>query len=152
MRTIAAFCLAITLLPSLASTSNADCGYLWGGPGLYGGGVVVGPQPYIPAPPYFALHPPVYYGKRYTRPYGASPFASRSVLNSNPAYAPELAPTIRQYPVHQVVNPYHPSAVPANTVPANAAPALASPARKSAGPRIIQNPYVEQSSVQYTVH
>ena len=28
----------------------------------------------LPLPPYFALHPPVYYGIRYGRPYGVSPF------------------------------------------------------------------------------
>ena len=30
----------------------------------------------LPLPPYFALHPPVYYGTRYARPYGVSPFAA----------------------------------------------------------------------------
>jgi hypothetical protein len=29
----------------------------------------------IPTPPYFALHPPVYYGQRHFRDYGGSPFA-----------------------------------------------------------------------------
>ncbi|MHB0956124.1 MAG: hypothetical protein ACYC6N_23440 [Pirellulaceae bacterium] len=29
---------------------------------------------YLPVPPYFALHPPVYYGERYYRTYGESPF------------------------------------------------------------------------------
>ncbi|MGE0756013.1 MAG: hypothetical protein AB7F89_03360 [Pirellulaceae bacterium] len=29
----------------------------------------------IPAPPYFALHPPVYYSHPVARPYGHSPFA-----------------------------------------------------------------------------
>ena len=30
---------------------------------------------YVPVPPYYALHPPVYYGERYYRSYGESPFA-----------------------------------------------------------------------------
>lgn len=30
----------------------------------------------VRTPPYFALNPPVYYGSRYHRPYGISPFAS----------------------------------------------------------------------------
>lgn len=34
---------------------------------------------YVPVPPYFALHPPVYYGERYFRSYGGSPFARRAV-------------------------------------------------------------------------
>jgi hypothetical protein len=29
----------------------------------------------IPIPPYFSLHPPVYYGERVRMPYGSSPFA-----------------------------------------------------------------------------
>jgi hypothetical protein len=33
-------------------------------------------QSSVPSPPYFALHPPVYYGERYARPYGISPFAA----------------------------------------------------------------------------
>lgn len=30
---------------------------------------------YIPVPPYFAIHPPVYYSHQIARPYGHSPFA-----------------------------------------------------------------------------
>lgn len=29
----------------------------------------------VATPPYFSVHPPVYYGSRHTRPYGMSPFA-----------------------------------------------------------------------------
>lgn len=39
-------------------------------------------------PPYFALHPPVYYGQRFYRPYGDSPYASWPQLQPNPAYTP----------------------------------------------------------------
>ncbi|MCU0710703.1 MAG: hypothetical protein MUC43_01495 [Pirellula sp.] len=42
----------------------------------------------VPTPPYFAVHPPVYYGKRYARPYGESPFASWPLLQPNPTYMP----------------------------------------------------------------
>jgi len=42
----------------------------------------------VPAPPYFSVHPPVYYGKRYARPYGESPYASWPLLQSNPSYMP----------------------------------------------------------------
>ncbi len=41
------------------------------------------------APPYFALHPPVYYGERFTRPYGVSPFAAWPQLQPSPSYAPQ---------------------------------------------------------------
>lgn len=36
----------------------------------------------IPNPPYFSLNPPVYYGARYARPYGMSPFASPPVVSA----------------------------------------------------------------------
>lgn len=42
----------------------------------------------LPAPPYFAVHPPVYYGQRYARPYGESPYASWPLLRSAPSYHP----------------------------------------------------------------
>lgn len=58
----------------------------YGGYGGYGG---VRMQSYVPAPPYFALHPPVYYGQRFTRPYGVSPFAAWPQLQANAAYAPQ---------------------------------------------------------------
>jgi hypothetical protein len=38
---------------------------------------------HIPTPPYFALHPPVYYGQRYFRSYGESPYA-RPARTSRP--------------------------------------------------------------------
>jgi hypothetical protein len=44
-------------------------GYGWG----YG---TIQPTNYVPAPPYYAIHPPVYYSPHITaRHYGASPFA-----------------------------------------------------------------------------
>ncbi len=55
----------------------------------------------LPAPPYFAIHPPVYYGQRHERPYGESPFASWPLLQSNSDYA--VRP--KQSPV-QFVNPH----------------------------------------------
>ena len=40
----------------------------------------------LPTPPYFAIYPPVYYGNRYQRPYGDSPFAAFPQLRSGPDY------------------------------------------------------------------
>jgi hypothetical protein len=42
----------------------------------------------LPAPPYFAVFPPVYYGERYARPYGESPFASWPLLTAGSDYQP----------------------------------------------------------------
>ena len=55
----------------------------------------------LPAPPYFSVYPPVYYGKRYERPYGESPFASWPLLQSSSDYHAQL----KQAPL-QFVNPY----------------------------------------------
>jgi hypothetical protein len=56
----------------------------------------------LPAPPYFAIYPPVYYGDRYERPYGDSPFASWPTLQANPAYMPVL----RQESMKMIPNPH----------------------------------------------
>jgi hypothetical protein len=47
----------------------------------------------LPAPPYFAVYPPVYYGARYARPYGESPFASWPLLTAGDDYRPRPAQT-----------------------------------------------------------
>ncbi len=83
--------LCAIALVSTAGQASAQCGgsfgggdFGYGGYGYYNYGI----RPYVPAPPYFALHPPVYYGARYTRPYGDSPFASPSQLRPTASYAP----------------------------------------------------------------
>lgn len=79
----------------------------------------------VRTPPYFALNPPVYYGARYARPYGASPFASPPLLTASADYqvqratvfAPPVVPTIG--PVR--CNPYVSSeAVPQASEPQSA--------------------------------
>jgi hypothetical protein len=70
-------CLAVVALFLLAPASaDAFWPYLgYGGYGPYGWGYGNTTQ-FRPAPPYFALHPPVYYSPHITaRHYGASPFA-----------------------------------------------------------------------------
>lgn len=45
----------------------------------------------VPVPPYFSLHPPVYYGYRVARPYGYSPYAAPAgVLPAEFVQAPKL--------------------------------------------------------------
>ncbi|MCY2974429.1 MAG: hypothetical protein NTW52_07140 [Planctomycetota bacterium] len=75
----------------------------------------------LPTPPYFSIFPPVYYGRRYERPYGDSPFASQSLLGGNPTYniRPKQSPVQWSVPVESaqefptavgkqvtIVNPY----------------------------------------------
>jgi hypothetical protein len=73
-------CLAAAFVLCLAipSTSNAFWPYLgYAGYGGYGYGWGFGQATdYRPAPPYYAIYPPVYYSPYITaRHYGASPFA-----------------------------------------------------------------------------
>lgn len=125
--------------------ASAQCGGFGPGFGPFGGYYNYGIQPYVPAPPYFALHPPVYYGQRYTRPYGDSPFAAPSQLQPNPSYAPsrhvERSLTINNpyaMPMfHQSVPNVVPS--PGNPAPVNTVPA--SPVVVS--PMVIDNPYFQ---------
>jgi len=55
----------------------------------------------LPAPPYFSVYPPVYYGERHERPYGESPYASWPLLQSSSDYSARP----KQSPV-QFVNPH----------------------------------------------
>ncbi len=99
--------------------------------------------------PYFSLHPPVYYGKRYTRPYGVSPFATWPQVQSNAAYAPiaaarRVTPHVGCCPA--IINNPH---MPAETVPSTSADQEV--VLKRVEPLIIDNPYFQNSdSVQYT--
>ena len=79
--------LALAALPGAAQAGDGYCGYgygsyfgLWGNPYVYSQGAG-----YIP--PYYAMHPPVYYsGRIIARPYGTSPFAWDA------SYMPPAAP------------------------------------------------------------
>lgn len=84
MRRVACWLGGCLLCVAAWSSSSAEA--QWGGsPLALGGGF--GPwglypgfgfatNPNIPTPPYFALHPPVYYGELQRRPYGLTPFAA----------------------------------------------------------------------------
>ncbi len=87
----------------------------------------------VPTPPYFALHPPVYYGERVRRSYGDSPYAYPAQRPRATASAATGRPTPPKPKL--IVNPYY---VPAtgeaagSSVPANG--------------QLILNPYCQPSS------
>ena len=105
---LAAVCAVGFLVPAAANAQFPWYGPVAGGYGGYDNGYV---YPYfyrvrsIPTPPYFALHPPVYYGPRLLyRPYGNSPFAypswyERQFDNVPSAYRAPTAPQL-------IVNPW----------------------------------------------
>jgi hypothetical protein len=74
----------------------------------------------LPTPPYFAIYPPVYYGKRYARPYGDSPFAAFPPLQS----APNDHSVLRGAPLRStsVVNQYSQSPVDSASPPVAVSP------------------------------
>ena len=140
---LTAIMCAIALVSS-ASQASADCGgFGYNGYGYYNYGI----RPYVPAPPYFALHPPVYYGARYTRPYGDSPFASPSRLQPAAGYAP-LRHVERSLTVHNpyVVLPMDPASMPMPAMPSAPAPAPINtviPSPVVVKPMVIDNPYFQ---------
>lgn len=89
-------CFAVLLAAGIDS-STASAAQQYGG----GAGFGVFPygfyQPYgaqfsssVRTPPYFSVVPPVYYGARYSRPYGMSPFASLPLVDSPRVYRGRL--------------------------------------------------------------
>ena len=148
---LTAIMCAIALVSS-ASQASADCGgFGYNGYGYYNYGI----RPYVPAPPYFALHPPVYYGARYTRPYGDSPFAAPSQLQPVAGYAP-VRHVERSLTVNNpyMVCPMAPATLPMPTMPLPApaipgAPAAPAPVNNAAPspvvvkPIVIDNPYFQ---------
>ncbi|MCO8123669.1 hypothetical protein NHH03_18125 [Stieleria sp. TO1_6] len=54
-------------------------------------------------PPYFALNPPVYYGARFARPYGMSPFASPPMAGSPDGYKGRLRSDFYRPPTPETI-------------------------------------------------
>jgi hypothetical protein len=64
----------------------------WPGYSLHGYGDSAYRSGRIPTPPYFAIHPPVYYGRRVSMPYGNSP------LTRPPRPVTEVVPVVEREP------------------------------------------------------
>ncbi|QDV26994.1 hypothetical protein [Aureliella helgolandensis] len=137
-------CLLMLLTASTASAAGGLNGYGYAGYGYAGYGGLYNSFAYggyNASMPYFAMHPPVYYGKRYTRPYGVSPFAAPSQLQTNSAYMPE--PHVNR--AATVINPHYEGHAPVCPV--------GEVARKApTPPLVIENPYFEADApvVKYT--
>jgi len=98
---------AIISASVLTSTASAQCG--WGSQYRgylhdqlflsrgYGAGGMLYSLGYVPVPPYYALHPPVYYSYPVPRSYGYSPFAY-------PGYV--RTPEIERPAPQTILNPY----------------------------------------------
>ncbi len=106
----------LTIGLALTGTMTAGRADAFHGPGNLGFLPFGFYQPYgvrysnsVRTPPYFALNPPVYYGNRYARPYGDSPFASPPLLTAPAGYhAHPAAEFVRPaaMPGREICNPF----------------------------------------------
>jgi hypothetical protein len=118
----------------------------WGGYGYGGGWGYLGTRVgFVPQPPYYAIHPPVYYSAQIIRrPYGTSPFAWPSTYPPFTTIAVESQSMVRSDPAF-FLNPYVQQAngggqlPPPRTAPAND--------QSRAQPLMIVNPYVVTKAV-----
>jgi hypothetical protein len=110
----ACLCVASLSAAGIASAAGpaylpSDCGawnYGYGrGIAGYGGYAYLAPRiSFVPTPPYFALHPPVYYSAQiYRRPYGWSPYAFNG--QTMPSEAVVVSHAARAEP-QLIVNPF----------------------------------------------
>jgi hypothetical protein len=83
----------------------------WSG-GWHGGGWAYGGYRWetanIPTPPYFAVHPPVYYSEPVRLPYGISPLPRLPSpgYDVRPSTAADVAPAAPRLPGVMIVNPF----------------------------------------------
>ncbi len=87
----------------------------------------------IPIPPYFALHPPVYYSYPIPRPYGYSPFAYSGNVRTPEIMGELIKPAI-------IRNPYVPSSQSVETDHQGRLTSF-----RQGQPLVVLNPYFEQT-------
>ncbi len=101
LRTLLASLAVLAVLTCIPSETRAYDGYgsFLGARGFGASGSLYG-LGYLPVPPYFAVHPPVYYGQRVFRTYGESPYArpARSSRPLNIAVQLVTNPFVKQLP------------------------------------------------------
>lgn len=95
-------------------------------------------QGFIPVPPYFSIHPPVYYSVPVPRTYGYSPFAY-------PGGVP--TPDVQLGP-EEIVNPYVEPDTDEKTDAKDASAKTAAYSRPA--PLVVRNPFVDQGNVTLT--
>jgi len=135
---------ALVAVGSFATPAKAQLRYLADSPGYCGA------SPYslgqIPVPPYFSLHPPVYYSVPVPRTYGYSPYAYPGTVKT---------PDLKRRPQPKtVINPYF-NEEGKRTIQAKATPKTTATGT-TVTPLVILNPYFDQQSkvvpAGYTAH
>ncbi len=134
---------ALCAVPVVCRACDGYCAGSWlSAPGFGSSGSLYG-LGHIPVPPYFALHPPVYYGERYYRSYGESPFAR-----------PDYSSRPQRIQAQVIINPFveQPATAPATPPAPEPKPAEVQPPtdQVTSGPQMIINPfYVAEPKVAY---
>jgi len=94
---------------------------------------------YLPMPPYYAMHPPVYYSHNVAVPYGMSPYPISSYSPSSSYVAERPTPEPKM-----VVNPYVDQDVASGEVPVQPAMKIVDAKGKSVAvqtPAVVRNSY-----------
>ncbi|MBM3964142.1 MAG: hypothetical protein FJ308_03610 [Planctomycetes bacterium] len=99
------FLLVCGSMGALSTSTASAIDPLVGLPYAWGLGAQYAFRNSLPTPPYFSIYPPVYYGARYQRPYGDSPYASYPLLGQIPGYTP-VPKESYAIPPRAVENPY----------------------------------------------
>ena len=94
-------------------------------------------QGFIPVPPYFALHPPVYYSAPVPRSYGYSPFPYPGTVPT---------PEVVMGP-EEIINPHVDPDANGEEVPVPPQEQEASQRTARVSPEVIRNPFVEQAQI-----
>ena len=111
----------------------------FGGGYGYGDGLSLYRNGQIPVPPYFSLHPPVYYSAPVARSYGYSPFPYPGDVRT-PNVAPVAAKMINNPYAQPVKQSQDKAEKPSEDTVAEVAP------------QVVRNPYVDGSRFDNNVH
>lgn len=160
MRSWAIFSATLILFSvSFATSAPAQFFDAWGGNG-WGGGYWMQPpfggvgnlygSGYLPVPPYYSIHPPVYYSGRIRRPYGDSPFAYAPERFRAPdvGYAPRAVDANDPPPQPQLIfNPFFEPATNTETAALEPATNAFVPSEApviNTKPNVIENPTLDE--------
>jgi hypothetical protein len=148
-RLVCKILLAFGSIGALSTSTASAIDPLVGLPYAWGLGAQYAFRNSLPTPPYFSIYPPVYYGARYQRPYGDSPYASYPLLGQVPGYTP-VPKESYAIPPRAVENPYSNGCCSENGTGAGEGSAgkvsvqVLAEQRTIGKPRIVVNPYSQE--------
>lgn len=143
-RLVCKFLLAIGSIGAFSTSTAHAIDPLVGLPYAWGLGGQYAFRNQLPTPPYFSIYSPVYYGARFQRPYGDSPYASYPLLGQVPGYSP-VPKESYAVPPRAVTNPYSDGCCSEEGGGASKVSVQVLAEQRAAGkPRIVVNPYSQE--------